>query len=472
MFHKTATKLCAWLILLFSVIFLLLNTAGIGYIEKRITDERISIIYEEAQLISAEYLTNFYANNSSLMNIRTQLSTVDTFLNVRILAVTKDGDVIVDTQEQNVTDYENLNDVAPGLFDKTYMKNTTLNGMLNEPVLAVCYTISSNFNTQGYVVMLEPMKNIQRSSINSINIINVTLLINCGILIITFIFLSANVLAPIRKLNKGVHEYANGNFKYQIPIKSSDEFGELATSINYMSNELANLEEYQKKFIANISHDFRSPLTSIKGYAEAIKDGTIPYELQNKYLDIILFETERLTKLTENLLTLNNIKNNGTLLNIVSFDINYMIKKTVATFEGICTKKRISFQLLFESDHAIVCGDEDKIRQVLYNLIDNAIKFSPNNSTIHIMTEEKNDKLFVSVKDHGIGIPADSLHKIWERFYKTDQSRGKDKKGTGLGLSIVKEIINAHDENITVASTTDVGTEFVFTLPMSEEEIG
>lgn len=472
MFHKTAAKLCAWLILLFSLIFLLLNTTGIRYIDKKITDDRISILYEEAQLISTEYLTNYYTNNTSIVNIRTQLGTVDTFLNVRILTVTKDGNVIIDTQEQNVAGYANLNDVAPGLFDNIYIKNTTLNGMLDEPVLAVCYTISSNFNTQGYVVILEPMKNIQQSSISTINIINVTLLINCGILIITFIFLSANILSPIRKLNKGVHEYANGNFQYQLPIKSSDEFGELAASINYMANELANLEEYQKKFIANISHDFRSPLTSIKGYAEAIKDGTIPYELQNKYLDIILFETDRLTKLTENLLTLNNIKNNGTLLNIVSFDINYMIKKTVATFEGICTKKRISFQLIFESDHAVVCGDEDKIRQVLYNLIDNAIKFSPNNSSIQIMTEEKNDKLFVSIKDHGIGIPADSLYKIWERFYKTDQSRGKDKKGTGLGLSIVKEIINAHDENITVVSTTDVGTEFVFTLPMSEEEIG
>ena len=116
----------------------------------------------------------------------------------------------------------------------------------------------------------------------------------------------------------------------------------------------------------------------------------------------------------------------------------------------------------------MVCGDKDKIQQVSYNLIDNAIKFSSNNSVIEIRTEEKNDKLFTSVKDHGTGIPSDSLHKIWERFYKTDSSRGKDKKGTGLGLSIVKEIIIAHDENITVASTMGVGTEFIFTLPMSE----
>jgi signal transduction histidine kinase len=206
------------------------------------------------------------------------------------------------------------------------------------------------------------------------------------------------------------------------------------------------------------------------GYAQAIKDGTIPYEMQNKYLDIILFESERLTKLTSNLLSLNNIKHNGAILHITSFDMNNVIKTTAATFEGACMKKKILIQLLFEEPHAIVCADMDKIQQVIYNLLDNAIKFSPNNATIQIGTEEKNDKLFVSVKDHGVGIPAGSLHKIWERFYKTDSSRGKDKKGTGLGLSIVKEIINAHGENITVASTIDVGTEFIFTLPMSEKE--
>lgn len=471
MYHKISAKLFAWLAFLFVVFFFVLNTFGLKYIEKKIVNEHVSTLYEEAQLISSEYLSNYYDNNASLTSIKAQLGTVDTFLDVRIWAVNRDGDIIVDTRENNVAIFDNLNVAAPKLFEKNYIVNTTLNGMISKPVLAICYTISSDLDIQGYVAILEPMENITESASKYISVINMTLLVIGIILICTFVFLYFIILNPIKVLNKAVREYANGNFKYTIKLRKNDEFKSFASAINYMANELANLEDYQKKFIANISHDFRSPLTSIKGYAEAMKDGTIPYEMQNKYLDIILFETERLTKLTSNLLTLNNIKHNGALLNIVSFDMNQVIKNTAATFEGICTKKKIRFELLFETNHAYVCGDVDKITQVLYNLIDNAIKFSPNNSVIHISTEEKNDKLFISVKDHGIGIPTDCLHKIWERFYKTDSSRGKDKKGTGLGLSIVKEIINAHDENITVASTTDVGTEFVFTLPMSEEGI-
>ena len=127
--------------------------------------------------------------------------------------------------------------------------------------------------------------------------------------------------------------------------------------------------------------------------------------------------------------------------------------------------------MIFAESEIPVCGDVDKIQQVLYNLIDNAIKFSPNGSTIRISTEEKNDKVFVSVKDHGIGIPSENIQKIWDRFYKTDLSRGKDKKGTGLGLSIVKEIIQAHNETITVESTEGVGAAFTFSLPLTEDEL-
>ena len=248
-------------------------------------------------------------------------------------------------------------------------------------------------------------------------------------------------------------------------LKGLSEYKTLGAAISYMSGELAKLDDYQKKFVANISHDFRSPLTSIKGFAEAMKDGTIPYEMQDKYLNIILFETDRLTKLTSSLLELNRFESKGTtFLDITSFDINNIIKKTAESFEGSCREKKITLNLVFSSKTNYVEADMGKIQQVLYNLIDNAIKFSHANSKIKVSTEEKGDKLFVSVKDYGIGIPKDSIKKIWERFYKTDASRGKDKRGTGLGLSITKEIILAHSENINVISTEGVGSEFIFSL--------
>ena len=231
-----------------------------------------------------------------------------------------------------------------------------------------------------------------------------------------------------------------------------------------MSSELNKMEEYQKSFIANVSHDFRSPLTSIKGYLEAILDGTIPQELYSKYFNIVISETERLNKLTEGMLTLNSLDSKG-FLSRSNFDINRVIKDTAAAFEGICNAKNIVLDLTFTTDVLMVYADLGKIQQVLYNLIDNAIKFSRDDSVIYIQTLIKYEKVFVSVKDTGAGIPKDSIKKIWDRFYKTDISRGRDKKGTGLGLSIVKEIIQAHGENIDVVSTVGVGSEFIFTLP-------
>ena len=232
--------------------------------------------------------------------------------------------------------------------------------------------------------------------------------------------------------------------------------GYLANTLNYMSSELNKMEEYQHSFIANVSHDFRSPLTSIKGYLEAIKDGTIPPELYDKYLGILISETERLNKLTQGMLTLNSLDSKG-FLTRSNFDINRVIKDTAATFEGTCNAKDIVLDLTFAADIQMVYADLGKIQQVLYNLIDNAIKFSRENSVIYIQTSLKYEKVFVSVKDTGIGIPKESIKKIWDRFYKSDLSRGKDKKGTGLGLAIVKEIIQAHGENIDVISTQESG---------------
>ena len=197
-------------------------------------------------------------------------------------------------------------------------------------------------------------------------------------------------------------------------------------------------------------------------------DGTVPPELHEKYLNIILFETERLTDLTNDLLTLNEFDTKELLLDKTRFDIQEMIKNTAASFEGVCTEKRVSIELLLLPEQTFVFADSRKIQQVLYNLIDNAIKFSENDDSVKIEVIQKGGKIFVSVKDTGIGIPKREINKIWERFYKSDASRGKDKKGTGLGLSIVKEAILAHDEHINVISTEGVGTEFIFSLARVE----
>ena len=311
-----------------------------------------------------------------------------------------------------------------------------------------------------------PISEINQSQNGILSILYITSAVLFGLSLIILLVFTQTVYLPLRKITVGANEYAAGNLDYRIDVKTHDEMGYLSDTLNYMSDELNKMEEYQKNFIANVSHDFRSPLTSIKGYLEAILDGTIPAEMYEKYLSRVISETERLHKLTESMLTLNSLDARG-YLSRTNFDINRVIKDTAASFEGTCESKNVSFDLTFSDDIQMVFADLGKIQQVMYNLIDNAIKFSHHDSTIYIQASGRYEKIFVSVKDTGIGIPKDSLKKIWERFYKTDLSRGKDKKGTGLGLSIVKEIIQAHGENIDVVSTEGVGTEFIFSLPRS-----
>ena len=324
--------------------------------------------------------------------------------------------------------------------------------------------VTQGFSTKGYILIHKPLSDLvseRNHLLLPIYITVIVILIFSFLILLGFHFL---VYRPLRRITEAATQYASGNLTYEIPVTTHDEMGYLSASLNYMSAQLQDMEDYQKKFIANVSHDFRSPLTSIKGYVEAIADGTIPPELQDKYLKIISFETERLTDLTKDLLTLNEFDTKELLLNRTPFDIQDMVKNTVTSFEGVCTAKRISVELLLMSDNINAYADPRKIQQVLYNLLDNAIKFSDNDSSITVEVTQQNEKVFVSVKDNGMGIPRKEVNKIWERFYKSDLSRGKDKKGTGLGLSIVKEIITAHDEHINVVSTEGVGTEFIFSL--------
>jgi signal transduction histidine kinase len=451
------------------IMLTLLNTYGVNRLENKFISEKKSLLYDEAISISSDYMTSYYNEGIPLNYLTTQIKVVGDILDSRVWIVNKSGLVISDTKPSESNSAQiNVLDINPDFLDYTFSNYTVLKGVLSEPMLSIVYPVTYKYQVQGYIVMLSSLNKIKNESIYFVDIINICFLIFLVFLLLVFVYLYYVTVIPLNKLIKAAKEYTGGNYSYSLKMKQSDEFGALANSIAYMAGEINNLDAYQKKFVANISHDFRSPLTSIKGYAEALQDGTIPYEMKDKYLGIILFETDRLNKLTTSLLALNNFENNGTLLEIATFDINNIIKKTAESFEGTCTQKKITLNLIFSSKETFVNADMGKIQQVLYNLLDNAIKFSHHNSSIKITTVEKGDKVFIAVKDNGIGIPKESIKKIWERFYKTDASRGKDKKGTGLGLSIAKEIMSAHNENINVISTEGVGTEFVFSLPRTE----
>lgn len=425
-------------------------------------EQKAEALYNEATMIADNCSKVYEGKHLDLETAYPQLEAVAVYLKADIWILDHNGVITADsTRRRPGITIEGFDPIAQG--NKLYSIGRYYNLFAGD-VLSVSAPITGNMNTYGYIVIHLPISVVKAEQNGFLNIVYITSAILFGLSLIILLIFTRIVYFPLKKITYAANEYAAGNLSHDIHISSQDEIGYLASTLNYMSNELNEMEEYQRKFIANVSHDFRSPLTSIKGYLEAILDGTIPPELYHKYLGIIISETERLNKLTQGMLTLNTLDSKG-YLSRTNFDINRTIKDTAATFEGTCDAKGITFDLTFSDTIQMVYADLGKIQQVLYNLIDNAIKFSHEDSVIYIQTSVRYEKVFVSVKDTGVGIPKDSIKKIWERFYKNDTSRGKDKKGTGLGLAIVKEIIQSHGENIDVVSTEGVGTEFIFSLP-------
>ena len=453
--------------------FILVSTICYKADYKHIYNYYSDRLYLQANEIASEYALDYLAE-SKLRRIELEMKSLSTFNDTRIMFITPSGDVILDTNNSS-TDKSNEDRILFSINDFDYGdlkgKHDILwdfYGLFSEPALSVFSPISNSFEIKGYVVINIPESAIVERVYDTFNTNYLTLAI---VLILSSAFLVLyffQVHRPIKEITRATNEYSKGNLSYHVKPMHNDEIGRLGMSLDYMASQLNESDKFQQKFLSNISHDFRSPLTSIKGYLEAIQDGTIPPEMLDKYIGIMLFETERLTKLTSNILTLNELDPKSVRLDISTFDLNSIIRHTVETFEGTCKKKGIKFNITYANSVQNVKADKGRIQQVIYNLIDNAIKFSKENSYIYITVREKGEKAQISIKDTGCGIAKEDIDKIWDRFYKSDSSRGRDKKGSGLGLSITKEVIQAHGENIDVVSTVGVGTEFIFTLELAK----
>lgn len=438
---------------------------------EKLREDEVKNLYETATIISSNLTYDSKEGLTADKNMEDSLSHLSYYLDARIWIIDPEGRVYSTfTPDGSSFSKERIEGFHAEDFGASRYLLGDFYGYFKGEYLSVIASVNKGKQTCGYVLIHKPLDTFYTFHNELLNISY----LSCGLLIlfatILFIFFTFSIYRPIRTLSIGAKEYVKGNYSNPILVHDKDdEIGYIAASLNYMAGKLDTIEENQRNFISNVSHDFRSPLTSIHGYIDAILDGTIPPEMQEKYLNIILFETERLTKLTESLLELNKYDGKSVALDPSDFNVNDIIRRITDTFEGTCKEKHLHFELNFTSDNLRVHADMGKIQQVLYNLIDNAIKFSQMDSKITIETTSKNGKAYISVKDYGIGIPRDSINKIWERFYKTDLSRGRDKRGTGLGLSIVKEIILAHKENINVISTEGVGTEFIFTLTLTDK---
>ncbi|MCL1792423.1 MAG: HAMP domain-containing histidine kinase [Oscillospiraceae bacterium] len=309
-------------------------------------------------------------------------------------------------------------------------------------------------------------------------IINATILSCLWILVASMAlvyFITEKTIAPVREMRKAAKSFEFGRFDARIPIKKrNDEIGELASAFNTMANSLASHEETQRMFLANVSHDLRTPMTSIMGFVEQILDGTIPPEAHEQYLKIVFSETKRLARLVSTLFEITKIQAGDRKFTSVSFDICETARQAIIFLAQDIEAKNLEFEFASDEDNIYVAADPDAIRQILDNLVGNAVKFTPEKGLVKISIEikEKEKKAYISVYNTGTGIPAEDIPFVFDRFYKSDRSRGIDKSGAGLGLFIARTIIEAHREKIKVNSEYGKYCEFVFALPISGETGG
>ncbi|MEG1633201.1 MAG: HAMP domain-containing sensor histidine kinase [Oscillospiraceae bacterium] len=279
---------------------------------------------------------------------------------------------------------------------------------------------------------------------------------------------SKRMAKPLDEMAAAARKFAHGDFSVRVSEDdSADELAALTSSFNNMADSLAKSEELRNEFIANVSHELKTPMTTIAGFADGILDGTIPKEQEDKYLATIADETRRLSRLVRRMLDLSQMKSRGSdMSRRRSFDINELIIRVLLSFETRADERRLDVDLQLPEDHMTVVADPDAITQVLHNLLDNAMKFAENGSVLSLSLWKNDGRAFVSVKNRGDTIPEDDLPLIFDRFHKSDRSRSKDREGVGLGLYLVKSILDAHNEDIAVTSREGV-TEFVFTLRLA-----
>ena len=293
---------------------------------------------------------------------------------------------------------------------------------------------------------------------------------------ITFIIVymvSSRLTRPLREMSAAAKQYATGDFSKRISIRrprirvfGQDETDELVQAFNSMAQALASLEMSRRSFVANVSHELKTPMTTIGGFIDGILDGTIEQEKEQQYLKVVSDEVKRLSRLVTGMLNMSKLEAGELDIKPQKFDISEMLLRTLLGFEQVIEKKHMEIRGLDSMKANFVTADKDMINQVVYNLIDNAVKFTPEGGYIDISSKADAEKIIVKIRNSGKGIPSEELDKVFERFYKIDKSRSFDVKGAGMGLYLCKTIIELHGGQIIARSEVEEYTEFIFQLPL------
>ncbi|MBQ0101173.1 MAG: HAMP domain-containing histidine kinase [Firmicutes bacterium] len=363
-------------------------------------------------------------------------------------------------------------DIMRSIGDSIYEEEGNLSGLFRMKKAVYGIPIARNGVQRGVLFVCTVSTGMSYLNNTTIRTVIVTCLWTMLAALVAVYILTKRITLPLYKMSEAAKEFEHGHFDVRVPIPATDELAELGTAINNMAQSLQILDKNRSDFLSSVSHDLRTPMTTITGFIDAILDGTIPEEKQEYYIKLIGNEVKRLSRLVTALLDVTRIQSGERKFVMTSFDICEMARIILISFEQKIEGKKLDVEFETDEDKMFVTADRDAIYQILYNLCDNAVKFSREGGKYRIKIEKPDKKIRVSVYNEGAGIPEEDVPRVFERFFKSDRSRGMDKTGTGLGLYIAKSIINAHGEEIKVESTQGEYCEFTFTLrPSTETEI-
>jgi len=364
------------------------------------------------------------------------------------------------------------------MFEKIFGKKKSIQrGLVKDIVIGDVLVLLATIIGFFLVVDNQALERLVQINVNSaeeareiIDIIRRTIIL----LVLNSIFISVvivrttskRMLLPIKRLSVAAKKVSAGDFSIKLETYREDEVGELTNNFNDMVKDLASIESLQKEFVDNVSHEIKTPITSIQGFAQLLRDDNISKEEKNEYIDIIEEESNRLLNLSTSMLKLSKLQNQNKITNIEQIDISEQIRKALSLLEPKWKEKEIVFNISMKKRYFY--GDEDLIFQVWVNLLENAIKFSKQNGKIDISLKEKENWIEIKIKDYGIGMDEEERKKIFTRFYQIDKSHSA--KGSGLGLAIVKRIVELSKGKIDVISEKNVGTTIIVNLPIEQEQ--
>ena len=437
--------------------------------EKRNTMKKDVVLISE---LSRDYFGGSDIYGYGDLNFRSLASYVADLSGDDVLICQTNGQVLLTSDDQLVGQSLRLSDniVEEVMKGQIYSGMTDLNGACEKRVFIVCMPVVDQYNGQiiGIVAMLSDATDLSEMWRAFTGIFFFTALTVMLTAVVACSVVTARQTKPLQDMSKAARRFAGGNFDQRVTKSgSSDEIDELADSFNAMADSLQRTEMQRREFIANVSHELKTPMTTIGGYTDGILDGTIPPEKANQYLRTISDETKRLSRLVRRMLDISRLQANDVIRDKKRFDICESMRRAIISMEKKITDRGLDVDAEIPDEPVWVLGDPDLITQVVYNLLENAAKFAPSGSTLRLALTTRGGKALVAVQNQGETIPPEELSLLFERFHKSDKSRSEDKDGVGLGLYIVKTILSQHREEIRVTSENGV-TTFTFSLTMTK----